>query len=446
MSPSQSPSPSRKRLDPARLRTEQPPLTREHLYELVWREPLVKLAERLGVSSMHLAEVCAELRVPRPERGHWSKVEFGKASPKPELPVAQPGGLTEWKPGTAVAKAQRPAMPVERKRRASRVQPVASSEGKLARERGHELVAHARQHFLKSRKPDDTGLLRPYKRHLVDIITTEKTLDAALAAADGLFRSLNKAGHRVVLSDGDFGSRRREFDVCETTRRQGYFRHAWSPDQATVVLVGDVPIGLTVFETTELVEMVALGNSKYVAVRDLTPQQDERLKAPHYWRLTQEVPSRRLAVHAYSTWWRAPWAQRWTETKSGEFALLVPKVVEALQAVAPELTHRKQEADRRAEAEQRERERKRELERQEEERARRVKAKQDARTDLVAAIASWEQVRSIHSWFQAAERELELLPVAEQEALRGRLQEARDLVGEVDALEKLRRWKAPAER
>jgi len=419
------------------------------MYELVWREPLVKLAERLGVSSMHLADVCAALRVPRPERGYWSKVEFGKAPSKPGLPAAQPGGPTQWKPGTAISKAQRPAPAAQRRSRRNRTQPAAAvtaAEAKPIRERRHELVANAKQHFLKTRKPYDTGLLRPYKRHLVDIVASEKMLDGALAAADSLFHSLNKASHRVTLYEDGLGNSRREFDVCETSRRQGYFRHVWSPEQATVVHIGDVPIGLTVFETTELVEMVGLGNGRYVAVRDLTPQQNERLNSPHYWRLTQELPSRRLAVQAYSMWWRAPWTQRWMEAKSGDFTSLVPKVVETLQAIAPELARRKEEAGRKAEAEQREWERKRELERQEEERARRLKARQDARQDLLAAIASWEQVRSIHSWFEAAESALQLLPEAAQETLRGRLKEARDLVGEVDALENLRRWKTPEER
>lgn len=428
------------------MKPDKEPLTREALYELVWHEPLVKLAERFGVSSTRLADVCVELRVPRPERGHWSKVEFGKAPPKPELPAALPGSKTNWSPGTVSAKTPRPATAAEPRRRASRRQPASSVEVQPIRERRHELVANAKQHFLKTRKPDDTGLLRPYKRHLVDIVASEKTLDAALAAADSFFRALNQAGHRVLLADGALSNQRREFDVCETSRRRGYFRHAWSPDQATVVLIGNVPIGLTVFETTELVEMVALGNSRYVAVRDLTPQQNERMKAPHYWRLTQELPSRRLAVQAYSMWWRAPWTQRWTEAKSGEFASLVPKVVEALQAVTPELARQKEEADRKAEAEQRECERKRELDRQEQERARRIKARQDARQDLLAAIASWEQVRSVHAWFQAAERELELRPEADRDALRGRLQEARELVGEVDALDKLRQWKTPEQR
>ena len=44
-------------------------LTREALYELVWSEPMLKVAAQFGVSSSYMARVCTRLYVPRPERG-----------------------------------------------------------------------------------------------------------------------------------------------------------------------------------------------------------------------------------------------------------------------------------------------------------------------------------------------------------------------------------------
>ncbi len=423
----------------------QKPVTREELYEQVWRKPMLKLAQHYGVSSTHLANVCTELRVPRPERGYWSKLEFGKPPPKPALPPARPGDQTEWKAGIPLGTAHR-ATAVRKRREGRPLGPSPAGKGTPAQEQRHDLVVQAKPHFLKSRKPDDTGHLRPFKRHLVDIVVSERMLDSALEAADTLFRALTKAGHRVLLAETGFHWRRTEFDIREAPRKQGYIRHAWSPDQATVVLIGDVSIGLTVFEMTEFVELVKVGADKYAAVRDLTPEQDLRFARLNYWRTTRELPSRRLALQAYSAAWRAPWARRWPETKQGEFASFVPGVVKELESIAPELARRKQEADRKAEEERREWECQREVERQEAERARKVKARQDARQDLLAAIESWEQVRSIHGFFQAAQEQLAQLPESERAQLTGRLTEARSLVGEVDALEKLRKWKSPEER
>jgi hypothetical protein len=65
---------------------------------------------------------------------------------------------------------------------------------------------------------------------------------------------------------------------------------------------------------------------------------------------------------------------------------------------------------------------------------------------LLAAIASWEQTRSIRAYFESVEQVLERLPETERGQLRMRLSEARTLVGEVDALARLERWKAPHER
>ena len=50
---------------------------------------------------------------------------------------------------------------------------------------------------------------------------------------------------------------------------------------------------------------------------------------------------------------------------------------------------------------------------------------------IVALIASGEQTRSIHACFEAVQLQLQQLIEEEQERLRGRLNEARALVGEL---------------
>jgi hypothetical protein len=65
-------------------------VTRQELYDLAWQEPMLRVAERFGVSSSYLTRVFTELRVPRPARGYWAQREFGKSPPQPELPPARP--------------------------------------------------------------------------------------------------------------------------------------------------------------------------------------------------------------------------------------------------------------------------------------------------------------------------------------------------------------------
>ncbi len=61
-------------------------LTREQLYELVWATPATKLAKEFGVSDVAIFKRCQKLGVPRPERGYWARLAFGKAGEKPPLP------------------------------------------------------------------------------------------------------------------------------------------------------------------------------------------------------------------------------------------------------------------------------------------------------------------------------------------------------------------------
>lgn len=60
-------------------------VSREELYQLVWAQPMTKVAEQFGVSGSYLARVCALMKVPRPERGYWAKLQVGKAPPQEPL-------------------------------------------------------------------------------------------------------------------------------------------------------------------------------------------------------------------------------------------------------------------------------------------------------------------------------------------------------------------------
>ncbi len=66
-------------------------ITREELYDMVWAEPVSKLAEKLGISGFAVAKWCKKLGVPRPGRGYWARVEAGQSVKKTPLPKAAKG-------------------------------------------------------------------------------------------------------------------------------------------------------------------------------------------------------------------------------------------------------------------------------------------------------------------------------------------------------------------
>jgi hypothetical protein len=61
---------------------------REELYAEVWEKPLVKIAQKYGISAVMVGKVCRKLQIPLPGRGYWVKKEFGKPVERPPLPEA----------------------------------------------------------------------------------------------------------------------------------------------------------------------------------------------------------------------------------------------------------------------------------------------------------------------------------------------------------------------
>ncbi len=59
---------------------------RQKLYEEVWKEPVLVVAKRYGVSDVALAKACRKLAVPLPPRGYWARVRARNAPSRPPLP------------------------------------------------------------------------------------------------------------------------------------------------------------------------------------------------------------------------------------------------------------------------------------------------------------------------------------------------------------------------
>jgi hypothetical protein len=57
---------------------EQVKFTRKELYDLVWSEPLSRLAKRFNISDNGLRKICMRMKIPIPAMGHWQKIQYGK--------------------------------------------------------------------------------------------------------------------------------------------------------------------------------------------------------------------------------------------------------------------------------------------------------------------------------------------------------------------------------
>jgi hypothetical protein len=423
-------------------------ITREQLYEDVWSTPATSLMAKYKVSATYLVRICARLNVPRPPRGYWAKLKFGKAAPRPPLPAARPGDELDWMPGRDARfypeRRTPPALPAARS-------DEPAVRARVRRSTQHQLLVGARENFLNGREPGrystDVPYLRPYKQKLVDLVVTKEVLNTAIREANLLFQTLEARGHRVILApfNSAFRYGRASIDYTETPARDYYFKRPWSPATPTLTFVGSVAFGLTLYELSEEAEVRSV-DGKYVRVADLSP--DERSKRRPAWdtSYTRSVASGRLAVCAYSPYPRVNWTKVWRSTRRGDRAATAKEIAEAIEQAAPSVADLFAQAERERLEEQARYEAKlREAARIAEEN-RRLHAMEESRSQLLAAVDAWAQARSIETFFEDATRRAGELPVEDRTALLERIDDARRLLGGIDALEYFRAWMTPLER
>lgn len=96
----------------------------------------------------------------------------------------------------------------------------------------------------------------------------------AAAALDAILIELEMRGHRVQLS-ADY-HHRPPVDVAQRPITDDYYGRRpndWRPHRPTVAYVGDVQIGLTLFELTEHVRVRRTGADRYVRIRARSDRQ-----------------------------------------------------------------------------------------------------------------------------------------------------------------------------
>lgn len=167
-------------------------LTRSELYNRVCEAPLSRLAPEFGLTGTALAAICRQHEIPYPGSGYWTRKSLGIAA---ELP-ALPDGIDAIIEITPVA-------PKPREKKASatetdkrlKAKPVA----KTRRLEHHPLLVGAEAHLRKSRTAKDGEFLRPYKRILPDVISSEASLARALSIANHLYLATSHSTASAIV-------------------------------------------------------------------------------------------------------------------------------------------------------------------------------------------------------------------------------------------------------
>lgn len=412
-------------------------VTREELYALVWSQPMTKIAEKFDVSGSYMARVCSSLKVPRPERGYWAKLAFGKAPANRELPDAQPGDPLVWDNdlgGDSIPKpVPKPPM-LSPKRRVNR--PV----------RGiHPLIVAGKPHFSHVRPDDEGKLLRPFKRLMLDVTASKASLEKALGFANDLFNALEARGYRVTLAPVGREFRRDAVDYHEVpNKKSNYSYHAaWYPERPTLVYLDTIAVGISIIEMTEEVLMRYV-HGKYIPDADYSPPKSARYP-DHTWTTTQQIPSGRLRLKIYAPYQNVSWSCEFKETTERTLTTDIPAIIKVIEDSAVAMVARLEDAARREEewrAQQRE-ERRRRLE--EEDRRKIAQSKKDSHEQLTQVISAWSKAVTLESFFRGVEGRATLLSGNETLVVLDRLKLAREFVGPHDPLAFFLQWKTPIE-
>ena len=416
------------------------PVSREEMYAEVWRLPMTKIADHHRVSSSFLARVCTRMNVPRPPRGHWVKLENGLPSPQPPLPEAGPGDLQIWRRGDLVGPIYQPAPKAPSPRK------VNPDLLKVPRAKNHPVVVGALAAFEKGRVIDQ-GFLKPGKQRLVDVVVTKQQLEPALKLVNRLFLKLEAAGHRVTFAPSDRIYARSSFDEHEAPPKKPKHRYPalWSPSKPTVVFVGTVAIGLTLFEMTEELEARNI-DGEYIPTSKISSQQLRRLSPTWSWTTRMDFATGRLCIRAFSPYPGTDWSQSWKENKQSPLRGQLDDIVQQLTDAAPVVARLVEEAEEQAKIRQQEwaeqirrREERLQIQRQNE-------AREQARADLLSVIHQWDEIRRIQDFFRDAVTTVSGLSGEERSLAMDKLAQARELVGELNPLQALLEWKGPGER
>jgi hypothetical protein len=419
-------------------------VSRQELYEMVWSMPMIKVAEQFKVSGSYMARVCSALRVPRPERGHWTKLAFGKAAEKAPLPEAQPGDQLIWsrKEGlqwpALLRLVERPPGP-QRNRVGHPVTGV------------HGLIRDAKGYYGTGYKVDEGQHLRPYKRLMVDVTASKAGLEKALAFANDLFNALESEGHPVVISSPADCLGRIRIDehekMSEAHRRNALDDddHLWSPQRPTVVYAGSVAFGLAIIEMSESI-LLRYVNGKFIRESDYKLAKASSRHNDYGWTTTTDIPCGRLRLVFYAPYRGVSWSMVFQETEGRALTKDIPEIVKSIGSSTEVLVQKVKEAEREAETRRREWEAEQEKRRQEEDRRRIAQSIEESCDQLNQLMHEWTRVTSLERFFKGVETRARDLPEERQREVLKRLELAREFVDTQDPMDFFLSWKTPVER
>lgn len=87
-------------------------------------------------------------------------------------------------------------------------------------------------------------------------------------------------------------------------------------------------------------------NGAYVRLTDFVPNRRRRYAQDHGWTSTNDFPTRRLGLQAYSPYPPADWTQQWREWPSRDLSGRIPAIVRELEKATVKIAQLVEEGER----------------------------------------------------------------------------------------------------
>lgn len=179
-------------------------ITRNELYRKVWSMPLRAIAEEYGITSSRLKEICLKLQVPRPDRGYWQKLQYGKSIKSISLPIlSDPSSMDSY----TLAQNDFPSKPsrdteIKDEGIKKLIDLEQLPENKIVvpdrLDSPHEYISIS-ERTLKGGRIDDAGLLYGNQINCIPMKVSPKNLSRALLIMDALVKALDQRGYKISL-------------------------------------------------------------------------------------------------------------------------------------------------------------------------------------------------------------------------------------------------------
>jgi hypothetical protein len=176
---------------------------RNKLYEQIWKVPISRLAPEYGLSDVGLSKICRKLKVPKPPRGYWTKLQFKKKVVRTPLPKLNPGDQCTYTIHFHSS--------IDKK-----AQPESTEKGRVINEyniknritvpkslKSPHLLVKKTKEILKEISPDEYGVLRPWRKNCLNIRVSPRSLNRALRIMDTLIKELELKRFQVFSESGE---------------------------------------------------------------------------------------------------------------------------------------------------------------------------------------------------------------------------------------------------